>query len=77
MNIAHKFLITSLLVFSMVFSNTLQAGCCSDNTGCGYEDSRRASSMAPGISLGCVALVILVAFALLKTTDEGGNCHHY
>ncbi len=48
--------------------------CYTDTGGCGYEECCRASSLAPAIALGAIAVVAIVAVAVQNTSGHG-HCH--
>lgn len=47
-----------------------------DMGGYGYEDSRRAPSIAPAVALGTIAIAAIIAVALQNTSHGHGHAHH-
>lgn len=68
-----KKIVSATVMTAMLFStNTIQAanGGNSSNGGVGYEESRRAPSIAPAVALGTVALIAIIAVAIQNSNDH-------
>ncbi|CRX38015.1 hypothetical protein [Estrella lausannensis] len=71
-----KRMIASTALAAMLFSSAPVKADCYDYTGgCGYEECRRASCLAPCIALGTIALVAIVAIAVQKSHHGHGHSH--
>lgn len=72
-----KRVVASLALASMMFASVpVKAEECWDSVGgCGYEECRRASCLAPAIALGTIALVAIIAIAVQKS--HGGHHHSH
>ena len=46
-----------------------------DCGGCGYQECRKCPSIAPGVALGTVALVAIIAVALQDQNHGHGHNH--
>ena len=73
-----KRVIASTVLAVMVFASTpVKAVECYDSVaGCGYEECRRASCLAPAIALGTIALVAIIAIAVQKSHNGHGHSHN-
>jgi len=73
-----KRVIASAALAAMCFSSVpVKADDCWDYTGgCGYEECRRASCLAPAIALGTIALVAIIAIAVQKSHSGHGHSHN-
>lgn len=46
-----------------------------DCGGCGYQQCRKCPSIAPGVALGTIALVAIIAVALQNQSSGHGHGH--
>jgi hypothetical protein len=67
-----KKLVSATLIAAVLFSSTtLQAASSSSsNGGVGYEESRRAPSIAPAVALGTIALIAIIAVAVQNSNEH-------
>lgn len=66
----------ALLAMVGTASNCLADEYCVENGGCGFNDCCRASSLAPAIALGTIAVIAIVAVAVQNTSGHS-HCHSH
>ena len=76
MNKFKKVVASETLAAMLFYSAPAQADCYDTVGGCGYEECRRASCLAPAIALGTIALVAIIAIAVQKSHSGHGHGHH-
>lgn len=73
-----KRVIASGALAAMILSSAPAAAqdCYDSVGGCGYEECRRASCLAPAIALGTIALVAIIAIAVQKSHSGHSHSHN-
>lgn len=70
------FAITALLIPSV--TNKLEAVCyVTDTGGCGYDECRLCTNLAPAIALSTVAIVAIIAIAVQNSHDSSSSSSHF
>lgn len=76
-----KLIFSFLCIFTLISQtsqNRLEAVCyVTDTGGCGYDECRLATNLAPAIALSTVAIVAIIALAVQNSHEHSSSSHSH